>query len=468
MKNSPRSLFKLGNSAVPVRKPISRRLMLRGATAAVGLPLLECMMGSSIRSTQAVQTAAKPPVRLCYLYFPNGVAPGSWDPVQTSDQSELKALNLWMAPLEKHKDNLLLLRNVWTPRGNGHGAGTATWLTAGGYDPRKIDAGGLSADQLAAKTLGTQTMLPSLELSLEGEGFFSNSLPRNTISWSENNTPVTRETEPRAVFDRMFGSTGQNRAVQKSTLDLVLEEANQLKRKIGRNDNRKIDEYLESIRAVERRMDFSQKKSELAEQNPELKKFMKRPEAGIPDDHGEYMRLMYDMLVLAFWSDATRVSTYMLDHGQSNRYFNFIDGVMGTWHAISHWRDTSGKTEDDDGKHSWISRDQKQQMYNRIVMWHHRQFGYFLDRLTSIEEAGRPLLDQCSILYGSSLADGHSHQARNLPLLVAGKAGGHCLTGKVSNFKRSTSMSRLHLSMLQSAGVPVKEFGGSNSPLQFG
>ena len=369
-----------------------------------------------------------------------------------------------MSPLEKIKKHLVLLRNTWTPRGNGHSAGTATWLTGGGYDERKIRAG-VSVDQIAAATLGKETMLPSMELSMEGQGFFSNSLPRNTISWDEKGNPIARETEPRSIFDRMFRG-GKEGAGDSSAIDQVLGEIKQLKRSVGVQDNRKLDEYVDAIRAVERRMEFAQKNAQLAEKNPELRKFIQRPAAGIPQDHGDYMRLMYDMLVLAFWSDSTRVATYMLDHGQSNRYFNFIDGVQGTWHAISHWRDASGKTEDDDGIHSWKNRDEKLAMYNRIIQWHHQQFAYFIQRLDKIEENGQPLLNQCGILYGSSLSDGHEHGARNLPVLLAGNAGGNITTGKVMRFKRNTSLSGIHLNLLNSAGVPIRSFAEAKTPIE--
>ena len=414
-------------------------------------------------SERTVQ-ATRPPVRLCYLYFPNGAEPKSWEPQKTDRENNLVRLSSSMSPLEKIKKHLVLLRNTWTPRGNGHSAGTATWLTGGGYDERKIRAG-VSVDQIAAATLGKETMLPSMELSMEGQGFFSNSLPRNTISWDEKGNPIARETEPRSIFDRMFRG-GKEGAGDSSAIDQVLGEIKQLKRSVGVQDNRKLDEYVDAIRAVERRMEFAQKNAQLAEKNPELRKFIQRPAAGIPQDHGDYMRLMYDMLVLAFWSDSTRVATYMLDHGQSNRYFNFIDGVQGTWHAISHWRDASGKTEDDDGIHSWKNRDEKLAMYNRIIQWHHQQFAYFIQRLDKIEENGQPLLNQCGILYGSSLSDGHEHGARNLPVLLAGNAGGNITTGKVMRFKRNTSLSGIHLNLLNSAGVPIRSFAEAKTPIE--
>ena len=443
-------------------KRLSRRQMLMGGSAAIALPLLDAMTKSTYGSSM-VEVSDEAPVRLCYLYFPNGAEPKSWEPAKVDSQNNLRQLGKWMSPLEKHKDQLLILRQAWTPRGNGHGAGTATWLTGGGYNHRKISAG-VSVDQIAAKALGASTMLPSIELSMEGKGFFSNSLPRNTISWNENGNPIPRETEPRAIFDRMFRA-GESNVGDPSTIDQVLDEIKKLKRSVGKTDNRKLDEYIDAIRAVERRIEFAKKNAELANKTPELQKFLNRPDAGIPQDHGKYMRLMYDMLVLAFWSDASRVASFMLDHGQSNRYFNFIDGVKGTWHAISHWRDTSGKTEDDDGIHSWKNRDEKLAMYNRIVQWHHQQFAYFVNRLHSIQEGDRSLLHQCGILYGSSLSDGHEHGARNLPIIVAGNAGGHISTGKVIKFKRSTSLSGVHLSLLNAAKVPAKAFAEAKTPI---
>jgi hypothetical protein len=281
---------------------------------------------------------------------------------------------------------------MWTPRGNGHGAGTATWLTGGGYDERKINAGGVSADQIAAKLLGRQTLLPSIELSLKGEGFFSNSLVRNALSWTEKG-PAPRDTEPRVLFDRMFRS-GSGGTSDRSVLDQVLEDAQRLQRRSSLADRQKIDEYLEAIRALERRIDFADKQSRRAAGNPLLLQSLVRPPIGIPQDHGEYMRTMFDMMTLAFWADATRVCSFMLDHGQSNRYFNFIDDVQGTWHALSHWRDASGNTEDDDGITSWDSPQQKRDQYNAVVRWHHEQVAYFLGRLRSIHELdGKTLLD---------------------------------------------------------------------------
>ena len=440
--------------------PISRRTMLRGTAAAVSLPLLDIM-------TPAISSAetSKRTRRMCHIYFPNGAADGSWDPERVGKDGQLLELNHWMKPLDPYKSDIIIPRKMWTPRGNGHSAGTATWLTGESYDSKRIDAGGTSVDQLAAKHIGKQTLLPSLELSMRGEGFFSNSLSRNTLSWTASNVPAPREVEPRVIFDRMFRKSVGGLS-DKSVLDQVLADAKDLRRKGSAADQRKIDEYLESLRSIERRIAFADKQEERAKKNSALAKSLIRPAAGIPEDHGEYMRLMFDLIVMAYWSDATRVCTFMLDHGQSNRYFNFIDGVRGTWHALSHWKDASGKTEDDDGKTSWRNVNEKREMYNMVTRWHHEQVAYFLERLKSIKETnGGSLLDNSMILYGSNLADGHEHAAKNLPLLVAGGGGGTIKSGRLVKFRRDKTMSNLHLSMLQSVGVKIDRFGDSTGPM---
>lgn len=440
---------------------IPRRTMLRGLGAAVALPLLDVM---EVVSAGAATKPARA-VRAAYLYIPNGVADGAWGPEKLGPRGELLGLNKWMSPFEPFKQDLLIPKNMWTPRGNGHGAGTATWLTGQGYDSRRISAGGASADQIAARAIGEHTLLPSIELSTKGEGFFSNSLNRNSISWADDKTPIPRDTEPRVVFDRMFRS-GADRASDRSVLDAVLEDATSMRQRVSRDDRRKIDEYLESVRAIERRLEFAKRQSLRASRNEALTRGLKRPAGGIPADHAEYLRTMFDIVTLAFWSDATRVCTFMLDHGQSNRYFNFIDGVQGTWHALSHWKDASGNTEDDDGITSWKSADEKREQYNAVTRWHHEHVAYFLGRLKAIQEPdGGSLLDNAMILYGSNLADGHEHASKNLPLLLAGRGGGTIDSGRQIAYSQDTSASHLHLSILQRLGVPIREFGECDRPM---
>lgn len=439
---------------------LSRRTMLRGLGVSVSLPLLEVMADRKCRG----ENSDGPTTRMAYLYIPNGVAEETWDAESVDRQGRLVQLNSWMSPLQPYRDDITIFRNMWTPRGNGHVAGTATWLTGGAFNGNKIDAGGTSVDQIAAKHFSERTLLPSLELSARGQGIFTSSLPRNALSWSDRLTPVSRDQEPRAVFDRMFRA-GDGGMSSKRVVDLVLEDARRLKRKVSDSDQRKLEEYLDSVHAVEKRIEFAHHQQARAAQNPALLRALRRPEPGIPEDHQEYLDLMMDMILLAFWSDATRVATFMLDHGQSNRYFNFIDGVKGTWHALSHWKDISGRTEDDDGKTSWSSRDEKRAMYNRVTRWHHERVGYLLGRLKSIQEDGNSLLDNSMIVYGSSLADGHEHAEENLPLLLAGRGGGTIDSGKQVRFRRRESMSKLHLAMLNRMGIQPERFADSTSPL---
>ncbi len=444
--------------------------MLRGAAAAVSLPLLDVMSPRVNASEKGKSSSAVTPARLAYLYIPNGVADGAWAPEQTADSGELVKLNKWMKPLDHHSGSLTMFRNLWTPRGNGHIAGTATWLTGGSYDAQRLDAGGASVDQIAAKHFRNKTLLPSLELSSRGEGIFSRSLPRNTLSWLDSKTPAPRDIEPQIVFDRMFRG-GQSGLGDASVLDQVLEDARALRRKVSVADRARIDEYLDSIRAIERRMTFARQQQSSLDRTPALKAAMVRPKAGIPDDHQQYVRTMLDMMVLAFWSDATRVCTYMLDHGQSNRYFNFIEGVRGTWHALSHWRDFSGRTEDDDGQTSWSSREEKLGMYNRVTQWHSEQVSYVLDRMSQIREPnGGSLLDHSMLVYGSSLADGHEHSEKNLPVLLAGGKNLQIKPGRLIHRRgvdgpRDISMSELHLALLQRLGVRGERFADAKEPL---
>ena len=441
---------------------ISRRTMLRGLGAAVSLPLLDVMSATNLRAAEN----DRPPMRLAYLYIPNGVAEGGWQPEEVDDSGRLVKLNRWMSSLEPYRDKLTVFRNLWTPRGNGHIAGTATWLTGGSYDEGKLDAGGPSVDQIAARHFQNQTLLPSLELSSRGEGIFTSSLPRNSISWVNAVTPAPRDIEPRAVFDRMFRA-GESGLGSRNVTDLVLDDARRLKRRVSSDDQKKIDEYLDSVHAIEKRIAYAEKQKLRASQTPGLLESLVRPNAGVPDDHGEYMRTMMDMIALAFWADATRVCTFMMDHGQSNRYFNFIDGVNGTWHALSHWKDISGKTEDDDGMTSWSTREEKRTMYDRVNAWHTEQVAYLLGRLQAIKDQRGSLLDQTMIVYGSSISDGHGHGEKDLPVLLA---GGGCTIeqGRRLGDRKDTSMSDLHLAMLQYLGLPINQFAESRSPLSLG
>ena len=439
---------------------ISRRTMLRALGATVALPVLDVM--DPAYANAAASTAN---TRMGYFYFPNGIPEGIWDPAKVSSNGQLLKLNEWMSPLEPFKQDIIIPTNLWTPLGNGHGPGTATWLTGGDYNRRTVNAGGISVDQLAAKHVGQDTLLPSLELSLRGEGFFSNSLPRNAISWSEKGMPLSREVEPRVIFDRMF-STSSGGVTNRSVLDLVLEEARSLNKRVSSADRTRLDDYFASIRALEKRIEFAEKRSQEKGSDKVLTDSLITPSPGIPSEHEEYVQLMMDLIVLAFQTNATRVCTFMLDHGQSNRYFNFIDNVQGTWHALSHYKDASGKTEDDDGVTSWSSVAEKRAMFAEVNRWHHRQMAYLFGKMKAVREPdGRTLLENSMLVYGSNLADGNQHGEENLPMIIAGSGGGTIKSGRQLEFRDRTDMSQLHLAMLQRMGVKAKRFARAKQPL---
>ena len=438
-------------------RTFSRRTILRGIGATVALPLLDAAPAFGQGRLLTNQN------RLAYLYFPNGIPRGIWYPEKTGVNGELIRLNEWMSPLEPFKEEIIIPNNIWTPEGNGHVDGTPTWLTGHDYDSRGVNAGGVSADQIVARHLRDQTLLPSLELSTKGEGYFSNSLPRNAISWSAPDRPMTREIEPRTIFDRMF-STKSSVNSNRSVMDSVLADARSLSSVVSAADSLRLDEYFESIRALERRIEFAERQSTEMLNDRALTDTLVAPTPGIPADHESYVRLMMDLMILAFQSDATRVITFMLDHGQSNRYFNFIPEVDGTWHALSHYQNASGMTEDDDGTTSWESVEQKRAMYAEVVRWHHSQVAYLLGRMKNIREPdGNTLLDNSMILMGGAIGDGNEHDASHLPTLLAGRGGGTIKTGRYINHDEPTDLASIHVALMQRMGVPVERLGTAGS-----
>ena len=257
-----------------MKPPTSRRAFLRGVGACLVLPSLE-----SLGAPAVVSGVPGSATRLAYLYFPNGSASGCWEPRKMGKNDKLEELNEWMAPLEEHKADLVVTKNLWTPRGNGHGAGTATWLTGGSYNGRKNDVGGPSVDQIVARHFRADSPLPSLELSTAGEGSFAGSLPRNCLSWTARDVPAVRETIPRAVFDKLFRRAPEG-FVNESVLDLVLAQSKDLKRRASAADGRKIDEYLDSVRAIENRLEFAEAQSKRAAADRGLTDTLRRPKPG--------------------------------------------------------------------------------------------------------------------------------------------------------------------------------------------
>lgn len=450
---------------------ISRRAVLKGAGAALSLPFLESLLPRAARAGET----SKHPQRMAILYYPNGVFTDAFTPKGRGKDWELSPT---LTPLEKYKQDILVLTelmNIKTDTGDGHYVKTGGFLTGTtikrttGSDLR---SGGVSMDQVAAQRIGNMTTLPSLELGIEptttgvdvNVGYTR--LYGSHISWSTPTTPVPKEIDPRQAFNRLFKANKQSPASSesdKSVLDLVLEDAKSLRGKVGSNDQRKLDEYLSSVRSVEQRIEFDAKRrSAEVKEDPLAREAIEKLGARIKsayDDparvserrvnHTEQVRLMLDMMVLAFWSDSTRVSTFMFANDVSNKNFTFLEGVKGAHHEMSHHE---GKKE-------------KQDSYARINKWHMEQFAYMLEKMKAIKEGDATLLDNSMLLCGSVIRDGNSHNPHNLPLVLAGNAGGTIKTGRHLIYPKNTPLCNLWCSMLNRVGAPVEKFGDGTGEL---
>ena len=439
---------------------IPRRTFLKGLGTAMALPMLEAMApGVSL-------AAAKPaglPRRMAFVFVPNGVNMADWTPKQVGSDFELPAI---LQPLEPVRDQLLVLSNLAhdkaRPNGDGagdHARGSATFLT--GCQARKTYGAdirvGVSVDQAAAAVIGKTTRLRSLELGCDRgqqagncDSGYSCAYSFN-ISWKTESTPMPAEVNPRLVFDRLFSngnphesaeSRARRQRSQRSILDFVLEDANRMKAGLGATDRRKIEEYLTAVRELELRIEQSEK---FAAAQPNFAK----PKAGIPKDYEEHVRLMFDLLALAFQTDTTRVSSFILAHDGSNRPYPFIQVSEGH-HDLSH----HGNDET------------KKQKIAKINRFHITQLSYFLQKLKSIKEGDGTLLDNCMVVYGSGIGDGNAHNHDKLPVLLAGKGGGTIQSGRHIRLERETPMANLFVSMLDRVGAPVPRLGDSTGPLQ--
>lgn len=452
---------------------MSRRTMLRGMGAMLSLPLLDAM--EPLHTLAANQASRRRPVRLAVLYMPNGVNPHSWTPKGTGSEFELSPI---LEPLRKVKNKILVLTelmNAATDTGDGHYVKTAAFLTGTtitrttGSDLR---CGAISMDQLAAQHIGNLTPLPSLELGIEPvtTGVDTNvgytRLYGAHISWNTPTTPLAKEINPQLAFDRLFrapAGAAVNGTIDRSVVDLVMEDANRLKAKVGKADQRKLNEYLDAVRAVERRIEFDAKhKSAEYREDPLVRREIEKLGARIKDfysdpaqasersgDHTEHVRLMLDLMVLAFWSDSTRISTFMFGNAVSNKNFSFLEGVKGAHHEMSHHENKEDKLE----------------QYQRINTWHLAQAAYMLEKMDSIQEGAGTLLDNAMVLFGAGMRDGNAHNPHNLPLVLAGQGGGTIASGRHLVYPRNTPLCNLYQSMLQRLNVPVERFSDSTGEL---
>ena len=444
---------------------LPRRTFLKGVGTAVALPVLEAML--PVKALAALgETPAKTtfPTRLAFLYVPNGINMAEWTPQEVGADYALPST---LQPLADFKSDLLVLSGLTCDKARPHGDGggdharaQSAFLT--GCQARKTDGAniktGISADQVAAQQIGRFTKLSSLELGCERgmnagncDSGYSCAYSAN-MSWRGEATPMAKEIDPRAVFERLFGNgkgteTAESRAkrdrYQKSILDFVHDDARTLKSQLGLTDQRKVEEYLNAVRELEMRIE---RVEAAAAQMPDASK-----PSGIPkNDYKEHMRLMIDMMVLAFQTDSTRVSTFMLANDGSNKSYPTL-GINDGHHETSH----HGRNKE------------KLEKLAKINRFHIEQYAYLLRRLKTIKEGDGTLLDHCLIAYGSGISDGDAHNHDNLPIVLAGHGGGTVKPGRHIRYAKETPLTNLWLSMVDRAGATgVEKLGDSTGRLE--
>jgi hypothetical protein len=441
---------------VITKMAIPRRTVLRGLGATLALPLLDAMVPAA---AALAQTAAKPVRRFAITYSGNGVAQGFFEPETVGEAYELTPI---LQPLAPFRSRALVLTGIdnpiaealeGEPRG-GHGRIPAAFMS--GVHCKPTVGGdfraGTSIDQIFASHHGHETQLASLELTTESPEFGGTCdtgfacVYTNTLSWKGPTTPLPMQDNPRLVFERMFGDGGstdpsvrrarlQSRA---SVLDSVLDKTASLNARIGNGDRAKLDDYLQSVREVERRIQMAEEQSE--REIP----VVARP-AGVPDSFEEHAKMMFDLQVLAFQADLTRVTTFMLARELSGRAFPLI-GVSEGFHSLSHHSGNTQKIAD-------LAK------VNTHLM---SLFVYFLERLQATSDGSGTLLDHSIALYGSGLGNGNFHEPKRLPLVLA---GGQLKGGRHIRYPSGTILSNLHVALLEKVGVPVESVGDSTGPL---
>lgn len=428
------------------RRHLSRRALLRGAGAALALPLLDSMV-------PAMSATPKPNVRFGAIYFPHGATMARWTP---RDDGRDFTFSEILQPLAPHRAYINVVSNLghalaYGPGGatGNHNRSSATYLSgakaASGAQPRL----GVTVDQVAAKHLGRDTPLPSLELMIEeaglncGEGL--SCAYRNTLSWQNETSPLPMQNNPQVLFEQLFGDGANDaqRAARRSQalslLDSVTEQINGLNRALPASDRERLDRFVTDVREIERRI---QQSGERVDSNIALPG---KP-AGIPEDVEEHIKLMYDLLALAWQTEITRTSTFMLAKELSNAVYP-KSGIRDSFHILSH----HSNNENSKARFAVLNR------------YHVSLFAYFLEKLSKLPDGDGTLLDHSLVLYGSGMSDGNSHNHDPLPIVLAGRAGGALQGNRHIRQKELTPMSNLLLAMLDKLGCPEERFGDSTA-----
>jgi hypothetical protein len=428
------------------KKHLSRRTFLRGAGGTLALPFLESMLPAGSRAAAAV-----PGTRLAFIFFPHGVTMDKWTPAGTGTDFELTPI---LEPLRPYREHLTIVSNTYAPMAYGadasaaanHARSSAVFLSGARPDESARPALGETVDQVAARVIGQDTPLPSIELTVEAGGLASPF--RDTISWRTATSPLPMDHNPLVIFEKLFGAgaTESERAARRrqarSLLDSVTDQVAALNRQLPAGDRGRLASYLDDVREIERRIHRAEDQMQAAA--------IEVPDTptGAPASFEEHVRLLFDLQVLAFRADITRISTLMLAHELSNATFpatNIRDG----FHNLSH--------------HSNVQANKDR--FAELNAYHHRIFADFLERLLATPDGDGTLLEHSLVLWGSGMSDGNQHNHTPLPMILAGGASGALKGGRHVRLRELTTHSNLLLTILHKAGVPAEAIGDSSGPI---
>lgn len=439
------------------RKALPRRTFLKGVGTAVALPFLDAMM-PAFATAQATRAAR--PVRMAFVYVPNGIDMRHWNP---SYEGELGILPQTLAPMEPFKKDITLLGNLTHNTGRAlldgagdHGRCCGSYLTGVQVKKTVIDIkASVSCDQLVANAIGKQTRFPSLQVGLEDarqagdcDSGYSCAYTNN-LAWRNETQPLPPILDPRSLFDRLFGedaalspaARAEKNKYRSSILDFVTEDTQSLQKDLGPSDKRKLDQYLGSIRDIELQIEKT------AKDNAQVDPHMEKP-YGIPQDFAEHFKLMTDMITIAFQADLTRVVTFLVTHEGTSRAYREI-GISDGHHPLTHHR----------------NQIELMDKVAKINLYHVQQFAAWIEALKNTQEPGGSILDNSMIVYGAGLSDGNAHLHHDLPTMIAGRGGDFIKPGKRIMFRKETPMCNLFLTMMDRMGVHMENFGDSTGHL---